>query len=344
MLPPFCIALGAVTAVGCAGAGANRAGGDAARTEPVGLTFSNSFSADNFPRDAAVYAAAVEDATAGTIRFELTGGVVREAEMVEQVAAGDVDLAVIRPRVFDTLGVADPAALMAPLLIDSYELEQAVYETELPQGLLGSLDALGVVGVAVIPGPLFKLVGFDREFRGVDDFDGAVIGTISSLLQADTFRRLRATPQEWPVGESFEGLDGIPLHWGTVLGRHAELTAKAVTTNLNMWVGPMVVIVNPDVHASLTEDQRAAFGRAASTSVAGIVETTRRESSGALETLCASGLHVVVATDRELAGIRAALKPIYDELRSDPDVAAYLDEVEALKNELAAPPDAERCP
>ena len=60
-----------------------------------------------------------------------------------------------------------------PMLIDSYELNARCSPWSFRTDSSVDVDELGVVAVAVIPGPLQKPVGFDRTFRGIDDFAGS---------------------------------------------------------------------------------------------------------------------------------------------------------------------------
>ena len=52
-----------------------------------------------------------------------------EQQIVRDVSAGEVDLGWVGTRVFDTIGVENFAALTAPMLIDSYALQDAVIES-----------------------------------------------------------------------------------------------------------------------------------------------------------------------------------------------------------------------
>ena len=52
-----------------------------------------------------------------------------EAQVVHAVAAGTVDLGWAGSEVFDTIGVPGLRALSAPMLIDSYPLENAVLKS-----------------------------------------------------------------------------------------------------------------------------------------------------------------------------------------------------------------------
>ena len=59
--------------------------------------------------------------------------------------------------------------------------------------------------------------------------------------------------------------------------------------------------------------------------------------------LCAAGVTFDVATDAQLAELEAAVRPVIDKLRADPAKAAQLDQIEALKFEVAAPPNTLAC-
>ena len=72
------------------------------------------------------------------MQFELTGNsregdIEAQPKMIEDVRAGTIDMAIVGVRAFDSLDVNIFAALMAPMLIDSYELEQAVFEARHPR-------------------------------------------------------------------------------------------------------------------------------------------------------------------------------------------------------------------
>ena len=66
------------------------------------------------------------------------------------------------------------------------------------------------------------------------------------------------------------------------------------------------------------------------------------DRDGAVD-LCRSGMTLAVASEEQLAALRAAVEPVYEELESDPLTAAYLDEITTIKNELGAPPDTAAC-
>ena len=64
--------------------------------------------------------------------------------MIGDVEAGKADLGWTGSRAFDSVGVASFDALHAPLLIDSYALEQRVLKSPVVGDMLDGLKPLGV--------------------------------------------------------------------------------------------------------------------------------------------------------------------------------------------------------
>lgn len=87
-----------------------------------------------------------------------------ERGTIEDVKAGKADMAWVGARVFDRLEVTSFQALLAPLLVDSYELEGRVFESGIPTNMLEGVEELGVVGIGVLPGPMRMLLGVSHPF------------------------------------------------------------------------------------------------------------------------------------------------------------------------------------
>src|SRR6516164_6082538 len=118
-------------ASGCAGSSSNgdKAGGSSSGTVALRLAFTPA-GVDQLPA-VQQFVARVAALSHGTIRIRLLptwGSFAPDAEVqvVHAVASGTVDLGVTRSNVFDTLGVSSFEALSAPMLIDSYPLENTV--------------------------------------------------------------------------------------------------------------------------------------------------------------------------------------------------------------------------
>ena len=128
--------IAAVVAGGCSGdgAGSDKAGGSG---EPVVLRMANTASNLEYFPAITDFVGRVKERSGGNVRIEVVDEWGRfaadgEQQVVRAVAAGKVDLGHAGTRVLDTMGVASFQALQAPMLIDSYALEQAVVASDLP--------------------------------------------------------------------------------------------------------------------------------------------------------------------------------------------------------------------
>ncbi len=108
---------------------------------------------------------------------------------------GDVDMAWVGARAFDTAGVTSFQALLAPMLIDSQDLQGAVFEAGIPEAMLAGLEDIGLAGIGVLPGPMRKILGIDDSFVVPADFRGAVVGIQQSGVAELTMAALGAETQ-----------------------------------------------------------------------------------------------------------------------------------------------------
>ena len=65
---------------------------------------------------------------------------------------GRADLAMAPSRAWDEFGVLSLRALQAPLLIDSYALQERVLRSSLAARMLDELRKLNLAGIGILPG------------------------------------------------------------------------------------------------------------------------------------------------------------------------------------------------
>ena len=131
--------------------GASKAGGV---NQPVVLRMANVNADPLYTREMIYFTERVNALSHGEISVKPVygvGGYVMSAEqqVVKDVASGSFDLGFTGTSVFDTLGVTSLEALSAPLLIDSYPLENTVITSALPGRMMAGLGKLDVTGLAV---------------------------------------------------------------------------------------------------------------------------------------------------------------------------------------------------
>lgn len=267
-----------------------------------------------------------------------------EAGTIEDVKDGKVDLAWVGARAFDTVGIESFQALVAPMLIDSYDLQGAVFEAGIPERMLTGLPTVDLVGIGVLPGPMRRVLGVSKPFLRPTDFENMVVGIQASAVAAASLSALGAIPEPVPSGASLDGLDGYEQQLSSIVGNRYGSSALYVTANINLWPRPLVIFANPNVFASLTETQQAALRDSAAAAAQGALADSRAEDDAAVLSICDEGMTLAVASEADLMAMRAAFEPVYTDLEVDPGTRADLRAIASLKEELASPVESSTCP
>jgi TRAP-type C4-dicarboxylate transport system substrate-binding protein len=329
----------ACAAVGCSGG--TKAGGRPL-THPIVLSIANH---ETQGRDLAEYVAAVNRLSGGSIHLEHREGwrgpqVDYDRATVADVRAGSIDLAKIAVRSLDTVGVTDFQALTAPFLVDSIALERTVLASPLADEMLAGLTRAGVVGVAVLPGERRRPFGQRRRFVAPSEYRGAVFGIGPSILSLETLEALGARPRSYIPGNLPYAFDGAELDLTTIEGQGYDTSVTSLTGNVVLWPRAFVVVANRKVFARLTSEQREILRRAGRETLAPAIRRLRIEERDEAGILCRRGqLTLLQATNRELAELRAAVRPVYATLERSAETRTRLRKIESMKRRSPpAPP------
>lgn len=334
----------ALLAAACDGSDSERDKAGGVQVEPHVLTMAQP-NAGEPPAQLQRWAEAVEERSAGTVIIEFEnayrlGEVENESGIIEDVRTGKVDLGWVGARAFDNAGVNSFQALLAPLLVDSYDLEAAVFEAGIPQEMLQGVEKIDLVGIGVLPGPMRKLLGVSERFVEPADFVGKTIGLQDSALAAEALTALGATPMPVPSSAQLDGLDGYEQQLGSISGNRYYTEASYVTANLNLWPRPLVMVMGTDAFEGLTSQQQNALREAATEAIPAALDDSRAEDELAVPLLCSEGMTLAVAN---LAEFHSVLEPVYDMLRVDPATEAHIEAIEGLKETLRVDPEAPEC-
>jgi TRAP-type C4-dicarboxylate transport system substrate-binding protein len=317
---------------GCGGP--DRVGGDAAN--PRVLTMMNPIDGIE---EIAAFTAEVQRRSHGSLRIRVQRSPHQERTdyeeaVIDEVRAGRADLAWTGSRAWG----GSLRALHAPLLIDSYALEQRVLEDRLVQEMLDELRPDGVAGIGVLPGPLRRPVGLHGPLIAPADFDGLAIGEQQSRVAAATLRALGARPVALPVVGDATGLDGVETSMIAIEAGRYDVPGSHLTENVALWPRPLVVFANSGVYDQLSDDQRRVLREAAAAAVPPMTAANQAGEREIAANVCRrEKITVDAASDAQLRSLRAAVAPVHAELRRDPATRAALDAIAALKRELAAP-------
>jgi TRAP-type C4-dicarboxylate transport system substrate-binding protein len=324
-------------ACGGNGAGADKAGGPGA---PVILRLASTGASPDQTPAVEYFVNHLEEISGGNVRIEVVDRWAEfapdaEQQVVRGVSTGEVDLGWVGTRVFDTMGIKSFQALTAPMLVDSYALENAVIESGITEQMMEGLDDLGVVGLGVLADGLRKPIGVSGPILGPADWRGITFGTLMSNGQADAIRALGATPAQVFGTEREEALGKGTLQgfeFSTWLYSNPKWPPLApyVTANVNLWPQMDVLLANPARLEALTDEQREWLEEAARDAAARSAALADKDAQ-ALRVACESGARFAKASDADLAALEAAFAPVHAKLRQHAETKAFVERIQELK-------------
>jgi TRAP-type transport system periplasmic protein len=294
------------------------------------------------PAQLAIWARTVDERSGGTVRIEFSNGwrlgeAGFEKGIIDDVKAGKVDGAWVGARAFDTVGVNSFQALLAPLLVDSHDLQGGVFQTGLPEQMMTGLDKVDLAGIGVLPGPMRKILGVSKPYLAPGDFKDATVGIQASGVATKTFQALGATVRELPSGASLDGIDAYEQQLSAIAGNHYAENAKYVTGNINLWPRPLVLFTSHKIADSLKPNQLNLLREAAKSAVPEALDASRTEDQRGARPVCAAGMKLPAASAENLAALRTALDPVYRDLKADAETASAISVIEKLKAEANSP-------
>ena len=336
----------ALAAPACGGGSAaeDKAGGPGARVE---LRLASTGGGIDQTPAVEYFVERVEELSGGNVRIEVVDEWAEfasdaEQQVVRDLAADEVDLGWVGTRVFDTMDVKSFQALTAPMLVDSYALQDAVIESGITEQMVEGLDKLGVVGLGVLADGLRRPVGVTAPILGPADWRGITFGTLRSHGQVEAIRALGATPEQIFGSEREEALGK-----GTIQGFEFSMwlfsdpkwsrVAPYVTVNVSLWPQMDVLLANPARLEAVTAEQRGWLEQAARDAAARSATLADKDAK-ALGVACQSGARFATASDADLAALEAAFAPAYAKLRRHPETQAFIERIQALKRSTPSEP------
>ena len=289
----------------------------------------------------------VNDLSRGKISVKVVysvGGLAMNAEqqVVKDVAGGSFDLGFAGTSVFDTLGDPSFQALSAPMLIDSYPLENAVIRSSLPARMMVSLAKLDVTGLAVLGDEMRRPIAVRQPILSLADWRGITFGTYQSKTEDAAVRALGAKP-----GPGFATARDQALASGALQGFDLNLVfyhqlsrenvAPYITANVNLWPRTVALFANPGRLAKLSASQRRLVTQAAADAA---VHSTGlfQDEDPVVRDICQSGGRFADASAADLQALRQSLAPVYANLEADPQTKAMIGQITAMKRSTPAGP------
>lgn len=222
----------------------------------------------------------------GSLSFEWENGwhkesITGEADAITAVLQGTADFAVVPVRAWHDAGVTSFDALIAPMALDSYALQDAVLQDSMVDKMLAGPEAVGLTGIGILPGPLRRLGGISRDLLAPGDLNGARIAMSPSAVAARSLQELGAIPMPTPFERTdISGADGMEGQLGLVEGSLYDDVVKEMAANVILWPRSFVIVGNAAAVGRLS-DQQIDILRAAAK--AAVPATTQAQHGGDAE-------------------------------------------------------------
>lgn len=332
--------LSLVLLAGCGGSGSDKAGETLAHA--VVLTLADG---EDDVSNAQPFANAVKQLSNGTLQIVIKSpwrpnALRYETDLIKDVETGKAQLGVTASRAFDTVGIESFQALQAPFLIDTIALERKVLASDIRQRMLDGIEPSGLVGLAILPGPLRRPMAVAHALRSALDFRGRKIGIRDSVVTAETLRALGAIPVVLPRDNNISGLDGAEGHLVN-FDEALPLRGATITGNVDFEPRPDVIFINQRTFESLTSAQRRVLVAAAAR--VQMTAAIYQPDSGAARDLCRRGIKLVAASATDLASLRAAVRPVYAALESNASTKGFIEKIASIRDAVGGSPDAAAC-
>jgi TRAP-type C4-dicarboxylate transport system substrate-binding protein len=287
----------------------------------------------------------LEKVSDGRIKVEMTteygqGAPVAESDLVEAIAAGDVDGGWPSTRAFANAGITGLEAVEAPMTLRSYAAEKDLVSGPVGDQLLAQLDGTGVVGLALAVGPLRRPFAAETPLLGPGDWEGATFRVYNSPVQTDAVRLLGATPVDLGFGWIDEMQAGRLRGVEFDIAQYAQMgnapEAGYITSNVVLWPKVFVLSINKERFDALTDEQQDWVREAAEKAMQASVDATYDETTIAQE-LCEVGARFITASPDQIAALHSNLQPVLDGLAAEPANGTLLTEIQAIAAEHPEP-------
>jgi TRAP-type transport system periplasmic protein len=286
----------------------------------------------------------------------------RERPLLLGVARGDAELGWAHTSSFEEIGVRSFDALDSPMLVDGYALERAVVQSSLANRMLAGTSSVGLHGLALLSGPLSRLVGVGQAVRTPEDLrhlsfgvHGVITGKsrippTTAVLATRALRAFRVPMFHDFVEALYAGPGGGAAAFEDDLdtlffdryggGCRSESPDCAtldpwLTANVVLWPRAAVLVANPRRLQALPPDERAWIEQAASQAADYSTTLGHREEQRLVPALCAAGVRFATASHRDLAALRRALRKVYAQLARSPQTRSAIRRIERLRRTTA---------
>ena len=261
-----------------------------------------------------------EKYTNGKVKVEVypNSTLYKDKEELEALQLGAVQMLAPSNSKFGPIGIKEFEVFDLPFVIPNLAALRKVTEGPMGKKMLKLLDPKGMVGLAYWDNG-FKQMSANKPLRVPADYKGLKFRIQSSKVLEAQFRALGAIPQVMAFSEVYQALqtgvvDGQENTPSNMYTQKMHEVQKYTTLTNHGYIG-YVVVVNKKFWDGLPADIRGELEKAMAESTTYANTISAQENDEALEDIKKSGkTEIIVPTAAEMAAMRKAMEPIYDDM------------------------------
>ncbi len=261
-----------------------------------------------------------------------------EREILENVINGTIDMSSNSTPIITTIAPA-LEALQLPFLLNSYDIEQKVFQSEAMKKLLDSVGES--IGVKIL-GPhdlgMRHIANNIREVTSPDDLKGLKLRTVQSPIMTDIFQALGASPTPMAYGEVYTALqtgtiDGEEINLTSIVSeKHLEVLKYVTLTR--QFPFPAVILMNREKFNQLSDEDKQIIEEAAAETQDYMFAEIKKIDEEALAKIKDAGIKVTELSEEQLEAFVRQTESLYEKyMAKDPLIAEFVTAVRELKGE-----------
>lgn len=188
-----------------------------------------------------------------------------EADMVQQVEAGSVDMAMITAA-YLTSRTPEMAGWFAPYLFETLEEANAAAASETGQEILRKVEGTGLKGLTYLFAGQRTMVTKDKKIESTNDLKGLKLRVTPSPVLQSFYKNAGAAPESLSLTEVYSALqtgviDGMDMDLdATITNKYSEIAKYVAVTNHMVW--PSTILTNEKKFSSLSQEAQNAITQA----------------------------------------------------------------------------------
>lgn len=282
-----------------------RLGHAAPETDPAGLL------SDKMAED-------IKNSTSEQITLEVFPGAQLggEVEMVEQVRAGTIDMAIVTGGALSNF-VEDVGFLDLPFLFDDFSQARETLQGEVGDKLKAKAEEQGIKILTFFDYGIANISNNKRDIHTVEDMKGLKLRTLENEIFMDTFRALGADPVPIPFPELYTSIqqgvvDGTdPLNVTMTGGKIYEVNKHLSKVGISYRAG--VILMNLDKYNQLSDELKGKLDEMIAENTNYYHDTIYPDYEKSAEKLMTdNGVNIIETEDIDIEAFKEAVQPVYD--------------------------------